>query len=374
VEYFNAFSETQPCVLSRSLLQLLYSPLRFKKPGVEEMIETMKDSVKNFIAPPVIMSKIPQQINSEVGECVEMFFDRCATPFATLLVVWGHNRARQRDKLAHVLDDFANLQLETERIDAYIHTLCLKMDGVRPHGNCFGNWLLYHISKIMIRYILTGFELELYSEHEFAYIYWYLYEFLYGWLLSAISRAENCVSEQDAASGSEKSSKKGAKNKNKTNTKKTKAYTKEICITQAEQHLAGGLFKAMMGFINDKKIQLPHAEFDNEMVRYRHRFMAFNAIRTPAPVHYLQYKSVADLSSGQPSRNLYDASARSFHQAKQFLEAIPNPEKEVTDLLKVAKTNLIVVKLLASGHTKNSSVPPEFDFSSHIHFPIMKVK
>lgn len=47
---------------------------------------------------------------------------------------------------------------------------------------------------------------------------------------------------------------------------------------------------------------------------------------------------------------------------------------QVTELLKVAKTNLIVVKLLASGHTKNSTVPPEFDFSSHMHFPIIKVK
>lgn len=141
IEFFNSFSESQPCVLSRSLLQLLYSPLRFKKPGVDEMIDSMKDSVKNFIAPPALMSKVPQQLNPEVslllvaysllfiylmmkltlmsmanylqvGECVEMFFDRCATPFATLLVVWGHNRARQRDKLDHLLEDFAELQLE----------------------------------------------------------------------------------------------------------------------------------------------------------------------------------------------------------------------------------------------------------------------
>lgn len=134
-----------------------------------------------------------------------------------------------------------NIFTQTERIDAYIHTLCDKMEGVRPHGNCFGNWLLYHISKIMIRYILTGFELELYSIHEFAYIYWYLYEYLYGWLLSALSRAENYVTEQDTAN--EKSAKKGARSKNKTNSKKSKAYTKEVCITQAEQHLAGGYFK-----------------------------------------------------------------------------------------------------------------------------------
>lgn len=84
-----------------------------------------------------------------------------------------------------------------------------------------------------------------------------------------------------------------------------------------------------MGFLNDKKIPLPHAEFDNENVRYRHRFSAFNTIRTPAPVRYFQYKSVSDLTSIQQSSHLYEASAKSFQQAKQFLEAIPTPEKEV---------------------------------------------
>lgn len=94
----------------------------------------------------------------------------------------------------------------------------------------------------MIRYVLTGFELELYSVHEFAYIYWYLYEFLYGWLLSSLSRAEAYVAEAENAN-CEKSGKKSSKNRAKNNKSKSKAYTKEILLIQAEQHLAGGYFK-----------------------------------------------------------------------------------------------------------------------------------
>jgi hypothetical protein len=86
----------------------------------------------------------------------------------------------------------------------------------------------------------------------------------------------------------------------------------------------------MMGLATDNKIPFPHKEFDNESVRYRHRFSAFNTMRTPSPVHYLQYKSIADLSSIQPSANMYAASARNFQQAKTFLEAIPNAEKDVS--------------------------------------------
>lgn len=46
---------------------------------------------------------------------------------------------------------------------------------------------------------------------------------------------------------------------------------------------------------------------------------------------------------------------------------------QVTDLLKVAKTNFVVLKLLAGGHKRESTTPPEFDFSVHRHFPIIKL-
>lgn len=88
----------------------------------------------------------------------------------------------------------------------------------------------------------------------------------------------------------------------------------------------------MMGLMNDKRIPLPHKEFDNESVRYRHRFAAFAPVHNPSPVHYLQYKSIYDLSILQPSVNLYVAAARSFHQARQYLEVIPGSEKEVSNV------------------------------------------
>jgi hypothetical protein len=42
--------------------------MRFKKPGLEDMINSMKEAVRTFIAPPVLMSKVPQQLNKEVKD------------------------------------------------------------------------------------------------------------------------------------------------------------------------------------------------------------------------------------------------------------------------------------------------------------------
>jgi len=82
IDFFNGFSESGPCVLSRSLLQLLYAPMRFKKPGLEEMINSMKDAVKDFIAPPILTSKIPQQQNKEVS--ATLINAKLFSPFAVI--------------------------------------------------------------------------------------------------------------------------------------------------------------------------------------------------------------------------------------------------------------------------------------------------
>lgn len=83
--------------------------------------------------------------------------------------VCGYNRARQRDKLARLLDDFASLQDEAERVDTYLHELNTDESDRRPY---FSTWVLYHCLRAMSMYLLSGLELELYSVHEYMYIYW----------------------------------------------------------------------------------------------------------------------------------------------------------------------------------------------------------
>lgn len=43
---------------------------------------------------------------------MDSFFNRCVRPFEQLIQTCGHNRARQRDKVAHLLEEFAMLQDE----------------------------------------------------------------------------------------------------------------------------------------------------------------------------------------------------------------------------------------------------------------------
>jgi hypothetical protein len=118
-------------------------------------------------------------------EAVEIFFRHGFRPFLSLILALGHNRARLRDRLGRMLEEFAALQEEADRQDQHLNalwaqTFAVDQNGVgcQVHLACVGTWVLHHTLKVMIMYLLTGFELELYAVHEYHYIFWYVLSYL----------------------------------------------------------------------------------------------------------------------------------------------------------------------------------------------------
>lgn len=104
--------------MSRSVLQCLYIPNHNSVFGVTDITEVLKESAKNFIAPPVLMPKNSLYSNVQAKDCVDSFFYYSMNmhAFVTFLQICGYNRARQRNKLARLLEDFANLQDEVSKL------------------------------------------------------------------------------------------------------------------------------------------------------------------------------------------------------------------------------------------------------------------
>lgn len=288
----------------------------------------------------------------------------------------GHNRARQRDKLAHLLEEFAALQDEADKVDAQLHSLLIKVEPQRQHFACFGSWVLYHTLNIMIQYLLSGFELELYSPHEYHYVFWYL-EFLFGWHMTCLNRAEKLLQAQETAL-EQKSGRSGKKNK-----KKKKASEKAIQehqgmwhLYQGMRHLCQGYLRALEGFELQEKTRKPEDKFGSEKLRFERRFLPFQTVDTPQPMYYGHYREYSNMSkmNASQSTSLFVMASNSFQQAKSIFEVVNNVHTEVALLLKVTKTNLVVTKLAAGGHKHDSKNPPEFDFQCHRAFPIIKLK
>jgi N-alpha-acetyltransferase 35, NatC auxiliary subunit len=68
LNFFMEFSKKSgPCLLSRSVLQMVYLPGSNKVFGVSKFTDVLKESVKSFTAPPVLMPKSPLFSNPQVG-------------------------------------------------------------------------------------------------------------------------------------------------------------------------------------------------------------------------------------------------------------------------------------------------------------------
>ena len=52
---------------------------------------------------------------------------------------------------------------------------------------------------------------------------------------------------------------------------------------------------------------------------------------------------------------------------------MPSELPDIDNLLKIAKTNFVVMKLLLGGHKADAKARPEWDFSHHKIYPIIKV-
>ncbi|KAK2559132.1 N-alpha-acetyltransferase 35 [Acropora cervicornis] len=276
--------------------------------------DAIREAIRTFNSPPSISEKSSLSGNAMAVELADSFISRAARPVKSIIHALGHNRARQRDKLAHLLEEFGALQDE------------------RQHFACFGSWVLYHTLNIMIQYLLSGFELELYSPHEYHYVFWYL-EFLFGWHMTCLNRAEKLLQAQEAALASEKA---------------ILEHQGMWHLYQGMRHLCQGYLRALEAFDLQGKTRKPADKFGSEKLRYERRFLPFQSVDTPQPMFYNKYREYRNLSRMNAS--------------------------QVALLLKVAKTNFVVAKLAAGGHKKDSMNPLEFDFQCHRAFPIIKLK
>lgn len=87
--------------------------------------------------------------------------------------------------------------------------------------------------------------------------------------------------------GNKKKSNKGKAKKDKVGgTAGRRPHAKENTHTNGYAAMCAGYFKLVVGLKKDGKISVPASKFDNESVRYEHRFAPFNNLLTPPSMPY----------------------------------------------------------------------------------------
>lgn len=156
----------------------------------------------------------------------------------------------------------------------------------------------------------------------------YLYEFLFGWTISALTRADSFLFEQECISEQYKNLSRGQR-KTKLKKKKMKPYSRECMFMQALQNICGGYYKALAGFLKAGRIPQPLPEFDLEQIRYEHRFAPFADVTTPPAIGYNDFCAQKNALLMASQEDLFLSAAKHFQQARAILEIIPNLDPEV---------------------------------------------
>lgn len=182
--FINFSRKSGQCILSRSVLQGLFISNKRLIFGSIEFKDFLWDSVRTFSNPPIMNTRNTLSSNRNIVLMLDNFFCYCTNAFTQFIRICGYNRARQRDKLARFIETLDTIQVEAARMDSQI-TLMIneRFNDFTPsssvnalaslnHSAHFATWVLYNCFRAMLLYIMSGFELELYSVHEFLYIYW----------------------------------------------------------------------------------------------------------------------------------------------------------------------------------------------------------
>lgn len=346
-------------------------------------IQTLVRAAKKFIAPPSFTPTVLNKLSEQDREALDRLFSRCRRVFYNVLLVSGHNRARQRQKLKAAFLSLASLSEEADRVDAQLHDLCQSLQPARRHIGCLSSWVQYHQLRCMIEYQLAGFELQLYSQHEYHYIYWYLSECLYRWKISVLARAESFLLEAatltpgGSGAGGQDGPASGRTAKHNRNARSSMRKLKpcheaEILHTHALQNLCAGLHKVCVGLDMQNRIRRSSTSMNNESVRYVHRLAPFATISTPPFVRYDDYLRLSGLDTTRDHSEAYSSACYLFQQARSFLEALPSTDSEVVALTRIAKTNYVVTKILHDA--KDSSVDTQFDFTVHQSTALLRIQ
>ena len=359
-----------PNVLVRSLLVLIcLHGDRRKLFGTQPLGVLLREDAKYLTLPPSLNSRSPLSTSAQGKDAVERFFGRSVAPMLEFLRVFCQHRARQRQRIVRCLEMMGDFQQESQRIDEILNALSLKFDPQRQHLACFSTWILYYILELMIEYVYLGFEYDLYSPFELHYVYWYL-EFLYGWHQTAVKSAERLLLSEPQTSG--KGKRKAAK-KNKRELPKEKE--RETAVNHAKRLTCLGIMRGLEALILDSKIPQPTFNFGSEQYCFHHRFLPFTYLVTPQFLPYTEYVKLASVKNYEgKDLNLYDASAKHFLSARTAVESITHRDEELENLLKVIKTNVVIMNLAAKGHKRDSKTPPTFDYSVHKHFPVIRIQ
>ncbi|XP_010495945.1 PREDICTED: N-alpha-acetyltransferase 35, NatC auxiliary subunit-like [Camelina sativa] len=225
-------------------------------------------------------------------------------------------------------------------------------------------WLDEQINWVAIRFLMLGFDLDLYSSSDYCMVYWYMYIIL--WKLAERARFRVLI----------------VVNTEERKAKRNKEYSRDmvrenrislwVLFLQCQTCLAQGLAVMIAALRNEGMCLKSQGPFNTENEKFIQHFEHLQKASLP---EYDAYESFSG-STSQASLD-YLPMYEYFHDAQKLAKDIKvgyanNPDKlaEVRGLEQVAERNIVAVNLFC----QDRSLKVSFEFTHHPYFATAVVR
>ncbi|XP_034224229.1 N-alpha-acetyltransferase 35, NatC auxiliary subunit isoform X2 [Prunus dulcis] len=289
-----------------------------------------------------------------------------------LLKILCTNGAWQRRKLGKILQDWrvVYVQLEMAFRKEFGEKANISNDenvGVKLFQHILV-WVEEQTYWIAFRFLILGFELELYSESEYCMVYWYIYVVL-------IKLAEKTNLKTVVSNGSGK-----RRGKKKRDSVKDVARDYQIppsvLFLQCQICLAEGLTMMLAALRNDCMMAQNPSPFNTEHERFIQHFELLQKACIPDHVSFplfMESTTRARLSNLVMYDYFKDAQ-RITKEVKGSFSSDPEKLAELRRLEQVAEHNSIALNVISRAGALDPSLKVSFEFNHHPCFATAVVK
>ncbi|KAM0020919.1 putative alpha-acetyltransferase 35, NatC auxiliary subunit [Helianthus debilis subsp. tardiflorus] len=290
----------------------------------------------------------------------------------TLLRILCTNAAWQRRQLGKVLQDWRILHMQLE--------LALRKEFEESSSTSIDENLFLKMYKhiliwieeqtfwIAFRFLILGFELELYSPSEYCMVYWYIYIIL-------IKLGEKM--HQRMITSGEIGKRKGKKKKESTkDVSKDPSIPPAVLLLQCHIYLAEGLTLMIAALRNEHGVFQCRGPFNTEQERFIQHFEHLQKACIPDHVSYYSFREYTDNAQLNTlvMCNYFKEAQRIAKELRSSFSNDTNKLAELRHLEQVAEHNGIALNLVSRLGSLDPSLKVSFEFNHHSHFATAVVK
>ncbi|XP_042002128.1 N-alpha-acetyltransferase 35, NatC auxiliary subunit-like isoform X1 [Salvia splendens] len=290
----------------------------------------------------------------------------------TLFRVLCANTAWQRRKLGKILQDwriiYVQLELAFRKVFGEAASTPVEQDLLLRVCKHILIWVEEQTYWIALRFLMLGFELDLYSTDEYCMVYWYIYIYL-------IKLAEKTHLKIMLSNDS-----------SRRKSKKKKDFVKDVGkdyqvppvvqLIQCYIYVAQGLMMMLASLRNENKIFLCQGPFNSEHERFVQHFEVLQKACLPDHASFFSFsETVANIRFSTVSmHNCFKDAQKIAKDLRGGFANNPDRLAELRRIEQVAEHNHVALNLLCRLGSLEPSLKVSFDFIHHPHFATASVK